>query len=146
MESIEEPEDVDNRQLNFPRRLMSDDTFYRAVHPKCIQRGELLSTAFANPSKPEQSDRMSVDWAEKSTYQETYDRRIEKFGDGLAVVSITAELCWSDGTQTLEFSDTAENPAHSDVIGRKSTPFRKMLAKKAVPLIYGDLMEPSSDK
>ena len=139
MESVNEHEDADNRQVNFPRRLRSDDPFYRAVNPINIDGGELTSSAFANTSK---TDSMSVDWAQESTYQETFNRW--NYGAGQAVVSITAELCW-DGAQILEFTPDKINPSHSDVIGKKSKAFRRFLTKNAVPLIRGDLIDPTAD-
>jgi hypothetical protein len=115
----------------FPRPLTSGEEFYRAIHPSHIEGGKISFFAFLNPTKPIKTNRMSVDWAEKSTPQQTLDRWA-RWGDGRGVASLTAELCWNNG-QAIEYTPTQENPSHSDVVGNKNNSYRvsKNLAKGA---------------
>ncbi len=116
---------------HFPRALTPDDLFYRALQPIWIKPGDTISSAaFSNPSA---SRRMSVDWAEKSTPVETF-QRWERWGPARGVASLPFGVCRDNG-QTVEFTPTPENEAHSDVIGQKGDRIRKNLAKGA-KLIY----------
>lgn len=111
----------------FPRPLEDDDEFYRAIHPNFMKEGGGISPgAFSNAS---QTDRMSVDWAEMATPQQTLDRW-EKWGEGRGVASITAGLSRNNG-QRIEYTPDESNPAHSDVVGDKFDRVRKNLAKSA---------------
>lgn len=73
---------------------------------------------------------MSVDWADRATPQETFDRWA-KWGGGRGVASITAALSW-DNEQKIEYMhDENNNHAHSEVVGCKPDRVRKTLAKGA---------------
>lgn len=74
-----------------------------------------------------------MDWAERSTSQEAFDRW-PQWGAGRGVAYITAGLCW-ENHQTIRFSPTQGNPAHSDVVGEKTDSTRNKLAKGARLLI-----------
>jgi hypothetical protein len=113
----------------FPRPLAKGEEFYRAIHPDFIKDGKVSHNAFSNPTRPVQTNRMSVDWAEKSTPQQTFVRWA-RWGDGRGVASITPELCWNNG-QTIEYTPERDNTAHSDVVGNKSDRIRKNLARGA---------------
>lgn len=124
----------------FPRPLAKDEKFYRAIHPTHMKGGKISHFAFANPTRPIPTNRMSVDWAEKSTPQQTFDRWA-RWGNGRGVASLTAELCWNYGQMT-EFAPekdnpaySKDNPAHSDEVGTKSDRIRKNLAKGAKLMI-----------
>ena len=111
----------------FPRPLEEEDEFYRAIRPEWIKGGGKISAgAFSNAG---QTDRMSVDWADRATPQQTFDRWA-KWGDGRGVASITTGLCWNNG-QVIEYTPDENNHAHSDVVGSKSDRIRKTLAKDA---------------
>ena len=80
---------------------------------------------------------MSVDWAELSSPQDTYDRW-PQWGEGRAVAEITAQACW-DCEQAIEFVPTPDNPAHSEVGNRPGSAIGKdkvryLLARAAVLL------------
>jgi hypothetical protein len=128
-----------NWQTGFPRKLLSEDNFYRAIQG-IHNRGDGTISPWAF-SKSAGTDRMSVDWAEKSSPQETFDRWV-KWGDDRGVASITAQLCW-DNIQTIEFTPVKDdpcepdNPAHCDVAGSRGDRVRKNLAKGADLLIPG---------
>jgi hypothetical protein len=117
----------------FPRPLLSEDAFYRAIHPDLIKGQGVSPGAFSNSTKPVHTNSMSVDWAERSTPQETFERWA-KWGAGRGVASITFEVCWQNG-QKIEYSPEQDNPAHSDVVGEKSDRTRKKLAKGAKLII-----------
>ena len=127
---------------DFPRPIRPDDEFYRAIHPKNLKGEKILPSGFANPSKPVQTDRMSVDWAEKSTREETFGRWSE-WGAGRGVAKITANLCW-ENKQAIEYTPEDENPSHSDVKGAKPDRIRRNLAKGA-QLIIPSPIQASSD-
>ena len=111
----------------FPRSLEDDDEFYRAIRPEWIKSGGRISpSAFSNAT---QTDRMSVDWADIATPQQTFDRWTV-WGEGRGVASITAGLCWNNG-QEIEYTPDESKPAHSDVVGDKSDRIKKKLAKGA---------------
>ena len=82
---------------------------------------------------------MSVDWAEKSSPQETFNRWT-RWGDDRGVASITAQLCW-DNEQAIEYTPikgqagVPDNPAHSDVVGSGADRIRKRFSKGAKLLI-----------
>lgn len=95
----------------FPRPLQPDDEFYRAIRPEHLKKnGKISPGAF---SKATVNNRMSVDWAEKSTARETYERW-EHWGECRGVASITARLCW-DNNQSMSFEKTTDNPSHTEV-------------------------------
>ena len=56
---------------------------------------------------------MSVNWAAKSTVEDTL-----KPPGGHGVVSITAEICWSQ-QQNIEYTPKDGNLAHCEVVGKK---------------------------
>lgn len=125
-------------QTEFPRDLIPADEFYRAVRSELFKKddGTISPGAFSNATG---TARMSVDWAEKSSPEETFDRWT-RWGDDRGVVSITAQLCW-DNDQTIEYSpindqlDEPGNPAHCDVVGSDAPRLRKRIAKGAKLLI-----------
>ena len=95
----------------FPRSLAPNDLFYRAIPPGYLREdGTIKPAAFSRASA---NKKMSVDWGELSTSQDTYDRW-PQWGEGRAVAQITAQLCW-ECEQTVEFTPTVSNPAHSEV-------------------------------
>ena len=111
----------------FPQPLEEDDEFYRALRPEWIKGGGKISPgAFSNAS---QTDRMSVDWADRSTPQQTFDRWTV-WGEDRGVASITAGLSWNNA-QGIEYTPDESNPAHSDVVGDKPDRVRKNLARGA---------------
>ena len=115
----------------FPRQLEATDLFYRAVHPLFVKDcGKISPSAFSNASG---TDGMSVDWAARSSPQETFDRW-PQWGDCRGVASITAELCWQND-QEIKCAPEEGNRAHSNVIGEKSGRVRKNLAKCAKLII-----------
>jgi hypothetical protein len=119
----------------FPRPLEEDDEFYRAIHPDWIKDGGgISSAAFSNATG---TDRMSVDWADGSTPQQTFDR-CTKWGNGRGVALITAGLCWNNG-QKVEYTRHEDNNAHSDVVGSKSLSVRKTFARGAKLVIPAPL-------
>ena len=98
----------------FPRPLVPDDAFYRAIPPRYHREdGSISSAAFSRASA---NKKMSVDWSELSAPQDTYDRW-PQWGEGRAVAEISAQLCW-DCEQAIEFAPTESNPAHSEVGNR----------------------------
>ena len=125
-------------QAGFPRDLLPDDEFYRAFRPGLYKRddGTISPGAFSNTTG---TDRMSVDWAERSSPEETFDRWT-RWGDDRGVASITAELCW-ENEQSIEYAPIKDqpgepdNPAHSDVVGSDAPRLRKRIAKVAKLLI-----------
>ena len=111
----------------FPRPLEASDEFYRAIFPTYMKKdGGISYAAFSNTTD---TDRMSVDWADKSTPQQTFDRWA-KWGPCRGVVSITAELA-RNNVQHIEYRPKKTNHAHSDVVGGKSKQVRKALARGA---------------
>ena len=117
--------------MEFPRALSDDDPFYRAIRNLHIKPdGRISPGAF---SKTTGTNRMSVDWAQKSTPEITL-ARFECWPDRKAVVSITAKVCW-DRSQSLDFKPLPDNPSHSEVVGPPSNSLRKHLARNA-RLIY----------
>lgn len=115
-------------RMAFPRRLIHDDEFFRAINPKAHLKpdGKLSSAAFSNSSN---TNEMSVDWAERSTPAETVGR-FPHWPAGKFVASITAGTCWSLD-QSIEFSPTTHNPAHTGIVGAKTDSVRRKLARTA---------------
>ena len=119
----------------FPRALVPDDAFYRAIPPRYLREdGTIGPAAFSRASV---NRKMSVDWAELSSPQDTYDRW-PQWGEGRAVAEITAQACW-DCEQAIEFAPTPDNPAHSEVGNRPGSGIgadkvRYLLARAAVLL------------
>ena len=98
----------------FPRPLAPSDSFYRAIPPRYLREdGTIGAAAFSRASA---NKKLSIDWGQLSTPQETYDRW-SHWGDGRAVAEITAQLCW-DCEQTIEFAPTQDNPSHSEAGNR----------------------------
>ena len=128
----------------FPRPLTPSDTFYRAIHPDWLKKrnGTISSGAF---SKSSYDNRMSMDWSEKSTIQESYDRT-EKWGDCRGLASLTAKLCW-DNCQAIFFDPIKDhpklddNPSHSQMANSTEPPamsekrLKKRLARNAKLLV-----------
>ena len=113
--------------MDFPRPLTDGDQFYRAIRGVHLHdNGRISPAAF---SKTTGTDRMSVDWAEKATPVETFNR-FEHWPDRKGVASITAEVCWDRG-QALDFKPCPGNPSHSEVVGPGSKSLRKHLARSA---------------
>ena len=116
---------------DYPRPLTENDLFYRAIHPDWIKEdGKVSSAAFSNAS---QTNRMSVDWAARSTPQETFDRW-PQWGDCRGVASITAGVCCQND-QKIEYTPKEDNCAHSDIVGKKTDRIRRNFAKSAKLLI-----------
>ena len=88
--------------------------------------GTLASAAFSNSRG---TQKLSVDWAERSTPHETIDR-FPGWPDEKFVAVVTAQVYWAFD-QSIEYSPHALNQAHSDVVGQKSDAVRKQLAMKA---------------
>ena len=138
----------------FPRPLTPDDTFYRVIHPDWLKKrnGTISSGAF---SKSKKDNRMSMDWSEKSTIQESYGR-MEKWGDCRGLASLTAKLCW-DNCQTIFFDPIEndpvldDNPAHSQMANATEPPqmsdkrLRRQLARGAKLLVDYNQVPPLSD-
>ena len=114
--------------MAFPRPLNEDDSFLRAVNPYVHLKpdGTLSSAAFYNSSN---TNSMSVDWAGRSTPADTVSR-FPDWPETKFVASVTAGTYW-DLKQTIEFSPTTHNPAHTDIIGDKTASVRKKLARTA---------------
>ena len=113
--------------IPFPRPLVDADDFYRAIRSLHVRpNGRLSPGAF---SKTTGTNRMSVDWAELSTPEETI-ARFSTEQDWAGVAAIDAQTCWSFD-QTLEYSPLPGNPSHSEVVGSGSDSVRKGLARKA---------------
>lgn len=114
--------------LPFPRSLRDDDEFYRAINPDVHLKpnGTLSSAAFCNSTN---TNELSVDWAELSTPAQTVGR-FPNWPAGKCVASVTAETC-SVHNQSIEYSPTRKNPAHSGIIGNKTASTRKKLARAA---------------
>lgn len=72
---------------------------------------------------------MSVDWAQCSTPADTVSR-FPDWPGRKCVASVTAGTYW-DLKQIIKFSPTLENPAHTDIIGDKTTSARRKLARTA---------------
>ena len=113
--------------MEFPRPLTGEDRFYRVIRELHLKKGGRISPgAFC---KTTGTDRMSVDWSQASTPQESFDR-FPQWNDRKAVAAITADLCWSQ-RQTLDYVPLPDNPAHCEVVGRDSKSLRKALARDA---------------
>ena len=107
----------------FPQVFAATDEFLRRIPPDSVNPdGSIMSKAFSNTTN---TDGMSVNWANLSSVEEML-KGYESYG----VVSITAELCWKLN-QKIKQSPTPENPAHCDVIGRKSQSTRRQFARVA---------------
>lgn len=128
-----ERSDTTDFYKDFPRPIRPDDEFYRAIHPNYLKGEKILPSGFANSSKPVQTDKMSVDWAEKSTPEETFGRW-GTWGAGRGVAKITADLC-RNNEQTIEYTPDDENPSHCNVRGKKPDRIRKNLARGAQLII-----------
>lgn len=119
----------------FPRPLMPDDTFYRAVRPEYVLDNGMVSPQAFNQASA--SRKLSVDWAALCRPQDTY-YRWPNWGEGRAVAAITAQACW-EFEQQIEYSPTPGNPAHSDVSDRPNRTLgrdkiRRALAQSATLL------------
>ena len=113
--------------MDFPRPLADDDSFYRVIRGLHLKdNGRVSPGAFC---KTTGTNQMSVDWAEKSTPQESIDR-FAHWGDRKAVASITANICRGH-SQALDYKPLSDNPAHSEVVGEDSKSLRKALARQA---------------
>jgi hypothetical protein len=86
---------------------------------------------------------MSVDWADKSTSQQTFNRWVE-WGPCRGVASITDELARNNG-QNTEYKPKKTNHAHSDVVGGKSKQVRKALARDAKLVIPTPTSTPTNE-
>ena len=114
--------------MEFPRPLAAEDTFYRVIRGLHLKDdGRISPGAFCKTSG---TNRMSADWSERSTPQESIDR-FHQWDDRKAVASITAETCWNKD-QSLDFKPLPNNPAHSEVVGTDSNSLRKQLARQAI--------------
>ena len=113
--------------MEFPRQLVGEDKLYRVIRGLHLKDdGRISPGAF---SKTTGTIRMSVDWSEKSTPQESIDR-FPQWDDRKAVASVTAETCWEQ-KQSLDYKPLLDNPAHSEVVGYDSNSLRKKLARQA---------------
>ena len=135
----------DNTDGNFPRPLTKQDEFFRAIHPDFIKSNGTVSSGGFSKSNSDKT--MSMDWGEKSTPKETYDRW-EKWGDCRGLVSLTAKMCW-DNKQIIIFDsikdvpDQEDNPAHSLMAGKVppqigEKKLRKNLSRSAKVLVTAD--------
>jgi hypothetical protein len=101
-------------------RFAPTDEFLRRIHPtQWNSADDPVSSAAFTP------EHMSVNWAAFSSVGDTLKGH-EEYG----VVSITAELCWRLGQQ-IECTPTEENPAHCDVVGRKTPKVRREFKNSA---------------
>jgi len=89
-------------------------------------RGKLSSGAFSNSTG---TNGMSVDWAARATPQQTAGR-----WPGWGVALITAATCYKSN-QTVEYTPEECNPAHCDVVGKKTDGVKKSLALAATLII-----------
>lgn len=107
-----------------------DDTdFLRGIHPDWFnfQTQQIESWAFDN--HPQTPNRMSVNWAEISSVEETI-----KYNPSCGVASITAKVCYQEN-QEIEHTPQDDNPAHCDVIGRKTLAIKRRLRNAAILLL-----------
>lgn len=114
-----------NTDGSFPRPLTKQDEFYRAIHPDHMKgNGEVSSGGF---SRSTSDKKMSMDWAEKTTPKETYDRW-EHWGDCRGLVLLAATLCW-DNHQIITFDPVKDDPNQED------NPAHSLMADKVPPQI-----------
>lgn len=98
-----------------------------------------------------------MDWSEKSTIQESYDRMAGKWNDCRGLASVTAQLCW-ENSQVIFFDpiendpSQADNPSHSQMANATEPPamsekrLKKRLARGAKLLVdYDQVPPPTSD-
>ena len=102
------------------QQFASSDEFFRRIRPGQFNPNDnSISSAAFTP------ERMSVNWAARSTVEETLKGHEI---DGLA--SILAELCWTL-KQQIEHTPIVSNPAHCEVVGKKTKSIRRQFAKAA---------------
>lgn len=106
-----------------PEEILDDDRLWRRIHPTQTQedggRRRVTSAAFTD-------ERLSVDLAR---IQEHYTRTLIGYS-GYGVAEIQAGFARSLGQQVIH-RPLAENPAHSQIEGRKSRSVARSLAKAA---------------
>ena len=101
-------------------QFVSSDEFFRRIRSDQFDpKDNSISSAAFTP------ERMSVNWAARSTVEETLR---EHENDGLA--SILAELCWTLNQQ-IEHTPITGNPAHCEVVGKKTKSIRRQFARAA---------------
>ncbi len=115
-----------------PDRLPPDDWLYMRVHDNVIHKptGEPMSGAF-----DDHEGGMSTDWSARSTPQQT---RVRKTADSVsehpaseyAVVKMRVRDVEALGL-SVNYTPTPDNPAHCDVVGRKTARIQKHLKKIA---------------
>lgn len=95
--------------------------------------GSLSSAAFNNTGG---ENVMSVDWSERATSRQTLDR-FDYWPKGKYVVSLTAQDYWSL-CQRICFAPTTENPAHTHIVGKKTTKVKRGLLKRAQEIKFSE--------
>ena len=116
-----------NHFLRFLGRLKIPDKelLYRGIHPDWIMPdGKIASAAFQNASK---TVNMSVDRQFLTTVNRSWRRSKNK---GFGLMSFSAGFARSLN-QIVRPEPIRENLAHSLVVGRKTKPIMRELAKKA---------------
>lgn len=108
-------------------KIPDKELLYRGIHPSWIMPdGKIASAAFQNAGK---TLNMSVDRQFLTTVNRSW-RRLKNKGFGL--MSFSAGFARSlNLNQIVRPEPSRENLAHSLVVGRKSKPFMRELAKKA---------------
>ena len=110
---------------DFPRPLVPDELFYRAVQRVFIKpNGSISPGAFSNTKG---TSELSVDWDHLSTPEETIGR-FPQWELPKGVVAVTAQQFWNC-EQTLVYDPIPGNPAHSSVHGEKTGSTRRQLAR-----------------
>ena len=116
-----------NQPPQFPRHLADTDQFYRAVQCVHLKPGGRVSPgAFCNTKN---TDKMSVDWAELSTPEETM-ARFSNWKGQRGIASITASVFW-EAEQHIDYDPQKHNEAHTSIVGNDSERLRKRMAKNA---------------
>ena len=112
----------------FPRPVVEGDQFYRAISSDYLKpNGSISPGAFCNTTG---TNKMSVDWAERSTPPQTLARLLHWQGRR-GVASIEAIVFWDAG-QSIEWTPLVPgNEAHTDVVGSDSPSIRKKMARNA---------------
>lgn len=110
---------------DFPRPLVADELFYRAIRDIYIKEdGSVSPGAFSNTTG---TDAMSVDWAELSTAAETI-ARFPQWPLPKGVVAVPVQRFW-DCQQAIVYDEMPTNPAHSLVYGEKTGSIRRRIAR-----------------
>lgn len=108
-------------------QFVSADEFFRAVNPQFIRPDNSISPgAFLNTTG---TLSMSVDWARYSTEADVIQNWLPRWGR-VGIAAITAQLYWDNG-QEIEHIPRTRHFSHCEIIGQKTLPIRRILARTA---------------